>query len=41
MASELTRLVQLIAIKRAAGRPKDLAHIHELETIKKILAGEL
>lgn len=31
----------LIAMKRAAGRPKDLAHIHELETIKKILAGEL
>ncbi|MBS1716091.1 MAG: nucleotidyltransferase [Armatimonadetes bacterium] len=28
----------LIAMKRAAGRPKDLAHIAELETIKRLLA---
>ncbi len=27
----------LIAMKRAAGRPKDLAHIAELETIKKLM----
>ncbi len=28
----------LIAMKRAAGRPKDLAHIAELETIQRLLA---
>lgn len=28
----------LIAMKRAAGRPKDLGHIAELETIKRLLA---
>lgn len=28
----------LISMKRAAGRPKDLAHIAELETIKRLLA---
>ncbi len=27
----------LIAMKRAAGRPKDMAHIAELETIKKLM----
>lgn len=29
----------LISMKRAAGRPKDLAHIAELETIQRLLAG--
>lgn len=28
----------LIAMKRAAGRPKDLGHIAELETIQRLLA---
>lgn len=28
----------LIAMKRAAGRPKDLAHIAELETLKRLVA---
>lgn len=27
----------LISMKRAAGRPKDLAHIAELETLKRLL----
>ena len=30
----------LISMKRAAGRPKDLAHIAELETIKRLMAEE-
>ena len=30
----------LISMKRAAGRPKDIGHIAELETIKKLLAEE-
>lgn len=30
----------LISMKRAAGRPKDLAHIAELETIQRLLAEE-
>lgn len=30
----------LIAMKRAAGRPKDLAHIAELETIRRLMAEE-
>jgi predicted nucleotidyltransferase len=30
----------LIAMKQAAGRPKDLAHIAELENIQRILADE-
>lgn len=30
----------LISMKRAAGRPKDLAHVAELETIKRLIAEE-
>jgi hypothetical protein len=30
----------LISMKRAAGRPKDLAHIAELETIQKLISSE-
>lgn len=30
----------LIAMKRAAGRPKDLAHIAELETIQRLMREE-
>ena len=30
----------LISMKKAAGRPKDIAHAAELETIKKLMAGE-
>ena len=31
----------LISMKRAAGRPKDLAHVAELETIQRLLAEEI
>ena len=30
----------LISMKRAAGRPKDMAHIAELETLKRLIADE-
>jgi hypothetical protein len=30
----------LISMKKAAGRPKDLAHIAELETIKRLMAED-
>jgi hypothetical protein len=31
-------ITQLLAAKRAAGRPKDIAHIHELEAIRALTA---
>jgi hypothetical protein len=30
----------MISMKKAAGRPKDLAHVAELETIKRLMAEE-
>lgn len=31
----------LISMKKAVGRPKDLAHIAELETIKRLMEGDV
>lgn len=33
-------LADLISMKRAAGRPKDIDHLHELETLKRLIEEE-
>lgn len=37
---EVASVDDLIAMKRAAGRPKDLAQVAELETIKRLTSRE-
>jgi hypothetical protein len=40
MEVRVASIEDLLAMKRAAGRPKDLAHIAELETIQRLRAEE-